>query len=97
MDGSSNLNPKVGNTLGVHVHCADDITVRRGTVVVPRAYSRKEVEGEDVAKHLRAPVRQILVQAVRPARFMMNLDTTENAQEGLEGEESPFIMRLRSR
>lgn len=82
----------------MHVHCADDITVRRGTAVVLRADSREvrrqqEVEGREVAKHLRAPVRQTLVQAVRPARFMMKLGTRENAQEGSEGEESPFIMR----
>jgi hypothetical protein len=57
MDWSSSSKPDVGKVLGVHVHCEDDIAVRRGTTVVLRLDSgetrrRQEAEGRRMVKPL---------------------------------------------
>ena len=57
MDGSSNSSPEVGNSLGLHVHCDDDMIVRRGSNVVfgldGREHRRGQEGGKDGVKHLR--------------------------------------------
>lgn len=77
MDWSSSSNPEVGNTLGVHVHCDGDMTVRYCTNMLFGLEGREtclkiEVEDRHVVKLLRTSGIQIL-QALRAACCIVKL------------------------